>query len=159
MKKGLNYKEYIKMATEEQMEMIDRHEKKEKISKVGLDKIIEITDKREVLVFSELRCEDAATTIPILNELCKLNDNINISFYYKSENEDMLQELVGEGKIPTIVTLDKNKRVIGSYLEFPNKVLEQLKDKDELQRKLIVSELREGKFNDEIQKDLINSII
>lgn len=158
MKKGLTYKEYLNKATNEQLEMILRHEECEKITKEGIDKVKNLKKKVDILVFAELRCEDAATTIPILNQLCNLNEKINVKFYYKTENEEFISKLIGDGKIPTIISMNEEKRVLDSYLEFPRIVREKIAGKSDEDRKKVVKQVRSGNFNKDIQNDLIELI-
>ena len=45
------------------------------------------------------------------------------------------------------------------YIEFPQVVREKINGKNEEERKAIVEEVRSGKYNDEIQKEIIKLIL
>ena len=103
-----------------------------------------------ILVITDTFCKDSATTMPFLMKLSELNSKIHVNFLKKEGNEELLQELSGECRIPTIIKLDEKKQMKGKYIEFPQVVREKINGKNEEERKAIVEEVRSGKYNDEI---------
>ena len=85
--------------------------------------------------------------------------NYNLVDINDFTKEELLQELSGECRIPTIIKLDEKKQMKGKYIEFPQVVREKINGKNEEERKAIVEEVRSGKYNDEIQKEIIKLIL
>lgn len=75
---GLDYNEFLKSATLEELNMIKSKERVLNLCNNKLDYIKNLNSKSNIVVFSENRCKDAATVIPILLKLKKFNKNIKI---------------------------------------------------------------------------------
>lgn len=160
LKKTLTYKELLKNADKEHLEMIKKHAQREKIIlNDDLKSLNKLKEKRNLVVFTLPRCEDAATTIPFLFKLEELNKNISIRFMNREGNEELLKELTGESKVPTIVSLDEENTIRGKYIEYPESIKEKLHNKNDEEREYIITEFREEKYNKEIQRELIELIL
>ncbi len=153
---GVDYNKFLEEATSEQMEMIKTQEGVSKICNYGLDKLNEIKKEIKIAVFSETRCGDAATAIPILLGLKELNGNIKIKFFKTEKYKEFLEENIGESRIPTILRIDDKFNIIDKYIEFPEVIKERLKNEE---KEYVVKEFRSGKYSEEIQKALINMIL
>lgn len=153
---GVDYNKFLEDATSEQMEMIKTQEGVSKICNYGLDKLKEINKEIKIAVFSETRCGDAATAIPILLSLKELNRNIIIKFFKTEKYKEFLEENLGESRIPTILRVDDKFNIIDKYIEFPECIKERLKNE---KKEYVVKEFRSGKYSEEIQKSLINMLL
>ncbi|MPQ45271.1 thioredoxin family protein [Clostridium tarantellae] len=156
--KGVSYEEFIETAIEENKEMIHKFEKQAHISEKGIEDIVCIDEPINVVVFSLTRCKDAATILPYLMQLSDLNNNIHITFFDKDENEDLLKNLSGETRVPTILTLDNNNNIKRKFIEFPKFVYEKILQ-NESKKEIIINEFRKGKYNKHIQSDLIKLLV
>ena len=154
--KGLDYNEFLKGATLEEINMIKNQEKISKLCDNKLDDIKNLNKKANILVFSETRCGDAATAIPILLALRELNKNINIQFFNTEKNTYILEKNFGESRIPTIVKIDESGNILGEYIEFPKCIKDRLKNEG---REAVVKDFRSGRYSNKIQDELIDLIL
>ena len=160
--KCISYEEYISTAKEEEILFIDELYKQGRLVSHGVEDIKNIKNIKSninILVITDTFCKDSATTIPFLMKLSELNSKIHVNFLKKEGKEELLQELSGECRIPTIIKLDEKKQMKGKYIEFPQVVREKINGKNEEERNAIVEEVRSGKYNDEIQKEIIKLIL
>lgn len=153
--KCISYEEYISTAKEEEILFIDELYKQGRLVSHGVEDIKNIKSNINILVITDTFCKDSATTMPFLMKLSELNSKIHVNFLKKEGKEELLQELSG----PTIIKLDEKKQMKGKYIEFPQVVREKINGKNEEERKAIVEEVRSGKYNDEIQKEIIKLIL
>ena len=151
-KNGLDYKDYIKTGTNEDLEMNKEFYKKSPIH--NSKENIEIKEKTNIAVFSMTRCKDAATVTPVLLELAQNNANINIKFFDKAGNEDLLENLTGEVRIPTILKLDDKGNIKDKFVEFPKEVKVVI-EKNPKNKDIIVSDFRNDKYFDSLKSEII----
>ncbi|MGL5641908.1 MAG: thioredoxin family protein, partial [Paraclostridium sp.] len=69
MKKPMNYEEFINTAEKEHRSFIDSLNEQGQLTENGLDKIRRIKEYTNIVVFTETRCKDSATTMPFLMKL------------------------------------------------------------------------------------------
>lgn len=153
---GISYKKFLEDATEEQIEMINRGETLNTLSKEAREKIKKVKNNSRILVFSETRCGDAATAIPLLLKMNELNDKIDIEFFKYEENKEYLNKYIKETKIPTIVKVDSECNILGEYIEFPKEIKDRLKNEE---REIVINEFRSGKYSKKIEEDIIKLIL
>lgn len=68
----------------------------------------QIKTKQTWLVISEGWCGDAAQSLPYLNKMSSLNDNINLTIIYRDENAVIENYLTNGGKsIPKLIAFDE----------------------------------------------------
>lgn len=157
---GINYEEFIKKADAEHRQFIDELEVQGKLdmSDKSIDKIKSVNSNVDIVVITETRCKDSATVMPFLTKLCDMNKNLNVKFFRKEGNEEVLRRLTGEEKVPSIIILDKHKNVNRKYVEFPYKLKMRLESSPIEETQAIIDSMRAGDFNKEIQEDLIKLI-
>ena len=90
---GITYSEYLSLADEEQRGIIDRLNEQSQLINKGLDKVRNIENKLNILVFGELHCKDAATEIPFLLKLSELNKNIEVKFLRREGNKEAIRKI------------------------------------------------------------------
>lgn len=156
MKSGLTYEEYLKTATDEEREMIEEFFNRVVVSKEKIKEINSIKNKVDIAVFSITRCKDAASAIPFLIKLSEKNKNINIKFWDREGNEELLEALTGAKRVPSILKI-KNGQVVKSYIEFPEIVDEKIKNSLD-NKEIFVNELRSNKYDKEIENEILNII-
>ena len=152
---GITYNEYLSLADEEQRGIIDRLNEQSQLINKDLHKVRNIKNKLNILVFGEPRCKDAATEIPFLLKVSELNKTIEVKFLRREGNEELLEELSGERKVPTFLILNEKGNTVRKYIEFPIGVKEILLNTDKEKVQDIIDNMRKGKYNNLIQEDII----
>lgn len=156
MKNGLTYEEYLKTATDEEREMIEEFFNRAVVSEEKINEINSIENEVDIAVFSITRCKDAASAIPFLIKLSENNKNINIKFWDREGNEEILEELTGARRVPSILQIE-NGQVLKSYIEFP-KVLDEKINNNLEEKENFVNDLRSNKYDKEIEEEIFSII-
>ncbi|MCE9655848.1 thioredoxin family protein [Clostridium celatum] len=151
----MEYSEYLIKAKEEELQFINKLYNQGILLEDGKEIIKNIDDEKNVLVITATRCKDSATILPFLLKLAELNENIKIKFLLRKENRELLEQLSGELKVPTMMILDNNGQVIRKFIEFPKGVKEILISNSKEKSQEVIDEMRNGKYNSLIQEDLI----
>ena len=155
--KLMDYEEYLRNANDEEMIFINELYDQGQILEEGLRDIISLNKHIKILVITSTRCKDSATILPFLIKLSQFNENIEVKFLLKNDNEELLSKLSGEMKVPTIMVIDNNN-VIRKFVEFHKGVKDILINNPKEKTQEIIDEMRNGKYNDLIQLDLIKFI-
>ena len=93
--------------------------------------------------------------IPFLLKLSELNKNIEVKFLRREGNEELLEELSGERKVPTFLILNEKGNTVRKYIEFLIGVKEILLNTEKEKVQDIIDNMRKGKYDDLIQEDII----
>ncbi|MDP4089572.1 MAG: thioredoxin family protein [Bacillota bacterium] len=159
IKEGMNKEQYMALHNcEESRELV------EKINEINLSREIQarlksIKEKVNIVVFSEGYCPDCKVVVPYLVRMAELNENIHIKYFLRKGNEELLQNLSGETRIPTVVTFDYNMNPKGIFVEVPAELKAEMSGKGLEDIKKLISQYREGKYNDLVEKSLLDIII
>lgn len=90
----------------------------------GTEEKIKGLDKKVTwLVLTESWCGDAAQTIPVMNKLAALNDNISLKLLLRDENLELMQRFLSNGAmaIPKLIAIDGDTaKVIGQWGSRPS---------------------------------------
>lgn len=156
VKKYLTYDEYIENATVEQKMIIDKINKKNNLSTDVIEKIKNIKKSVNLLIFAESYCKDCAVILSFLTKMSEINKNIDIKILPRKGNEDILKEYSKEQKIPTIINLDNDEKNI--FSEFPSIAKEEITNNAN-EKSNIISEFRNGKYNDYVQNEILQILI
>lgn len=151
----LAYDEYLEMADNEQRKIIDKLNEQGQLISNSNKEVLDINSKINVVVFSEPRCKDAATEIPILLKLAEKNKNITVRFLRREGNEELLERESGEKKVPTFLILNKNGEVERKYIEFPRGVKKILMKTPKEEVQSVIDRMRAGEYNVLIEEDII----
>ena len=154
----MNYIEYINCADGEERQVIDKLFKQCILENKGLDKVKQLEKRVNILVITSTKCKDSATIVPFLIKLKELNDKIEINFLLKKDNEELLEKLTNESRVPTFLILDSRNNVLRKFIEFPRGVKEILRNSSVEMTQDIIDKMRNGKYNELIQEDLIRFI-
>src|SRR5690606_34486940 len=76
-----------------------------------------ISEKQTWLVISEPWCGDAANTLPILNKIAQLSENIELRIVLRDENPELMEQFLTNGSrsIPKIIMIDADMNVINHW--------------------------------------------
>ena len=154
----MDYEEYLNNANDEEIIFINELYDQGQILEDGLRDIISLKQYIKILVITSTKCKDSATIIPFLIKLSQFNEHIEVNFLLKRDNEELLRKLSGEMKLPTIMVMDSDNNVIRKFVEFPKGVKDILINSSKEETQKIIDEMRNGKYNDLIQLDLIKFI-
>lgn len=154
---GKDYKSYLQGSKDEHRKIQESIFEKITLSEEGIKKIKEIDRKIKLLVFAEVYCPDCRVFIPFIEKIRAENENIKVEIVKRSGNEDEMEKKYGLTRIPSAVKIENGeKRVI--YEEFPETLKEKIKDKNGMEKIELITHYRMGKFNIEIEKELIEKI-
>ena len=147
LKKGLSFEEYMK----------DKDELKERYATTELsngckESIKELKEVRQVLIFTEGYCKDCTAALPFVKKFAEENALIKLHVFGVKDQEE---KAVGEVRIPSILVFDEEMSPKGAYVETPNEVKEKIAAAPLEEKKVYVNDYREGKYNDLIEKDLL----
>ena len=92
-----------------------------------------------------------------MKKFSDLNSNIKIDYLPREGHEDLLKNLTDTVKIPTLVSQKEDKLSV-FLLEFPNIVQKEMKENPENYDEIKYN-FRIGKYNKEIEKELIDYLI
>jgi thiol-disulfide isomerase/thioredoxin len=99
------------------------------------------------LVLTESWCGDAAQTMPVINKVADLNDNITLKVVLRDENEVLMNEFLTNGgkSIPKLIAIDNTSgNVIGDWGPRPTKATKLVND----------YKAEHGKLTPEFKQDL-----
>ncbi len=76
-----------------------------------------ISEKQTWLVISEPWCGDAAQTLPFLNKIAQLSENIDLKIVLRDENPELMDHFLTNGSrsIPIVIMLDENLNVLQTF--------------------------------------------
>ena len=137
VKKAMDYSEYNllfkqlvaegRTTGEETQEKIDytklnfsrtkRLDKTAEIPEESMEVFKSIGEKQTWLVISEPWCGDAAQTLPFLNKIAQLSENVELKIVLRDENPELMDEFLTNGSrsIPVVIILDEDFNVINTF--------------------------------------------
>ncbi len=99
------------------------------------------------LVLTESWCGDAAQTMPVINKVAELNDNITLKVVLRDENEALMNAFLTNGgkSIPKLIAIDNTSgNVLGDWGPRPSNATKMVND----------YKAEHGKLTPEFKKDL-----
>lgn len=148
----LTYEKYLEEATYEEKKIIDSIYNQSELSKEAIEKVKGIKNYINILAFAEPYCKDCAVVLSCLMKMQDLNNNINIKILPRKDNEDILEKYNYKKRIPTIINLDNKEKEV--FSEFPKVIVEKIEN-NEGDKAFIISQFRSGKYNNFVEKALI----
>lgn len=152
---GLTYDEYFNKLNEDHKSQMQKSYERTVLSKKAKAFFSDLSEEVRLVIFSEGYCPDCTVVIPFLKRIQELTSKVTISFLSREENIDLLEKCSGESRIPTIITFEKNMQPMGLYLEFPMEFKNNMKILNEKERMGLIVQFREGKYNDMIEKEIM----
>ncbi len=76
-----------------------------------------ISGKQTWLIINEPWCGDAAQTLPFLNKITQLSENIDLKIVLRDENPELMSQFLTNGSqsIPIVIMLDEDLNVINTF--------------------------------------------
>ena len=108
-----------------------RLDKTIKIQPASAEKIQAKTKKELWIVLTESWCGDAAQSIPVINKLAELNENIDFRIALRDENEALMNEFLTNGgkSIPKLIIIDpETNEVLNSWGPRPTEATQMVID-------------------------------
>ncbi|MBU3188656.1 thioredoxin family protein [Clostridium bowmanii] len=157
--KGLTFEAYLEKSKLEHGDIQLIAYNSTNLSSSTKDSLKKLTSVINVAIFSEGYCPDCIVTLPFIKRMAEENKNINLFCFPKSGYENFLEEYTGQSRIPTIITFDSEMNPKGAYIEFPKKLLEMMTSLKIEEKKDLVNDYRQGKYNHLIEDELLNIIL
>lgn len=151
---GMNYETYVGTGTKEERARIPKNYSRINLTENQIEEITKVEKKVKFLCVGEIWCPDCQINLTVLNKLCELNTNFEISVITRGRGQKFLSEQLGlqEVKIPTVVILDENFEKIGLFLEQPETV-KNVADYEEIKLDYL-----KGKYISDTVEDIIKLI-
>ncbi|SRX75782.1 thioredoxin family protein [Aequorivita antarctica] len=94
-----------------------RLDKTAEIPEESIDAFKSISEKQTWLVISEPWCGDAAQTLPFLNKISQLTENIELKIVLRDENPEFMDKFLTNGSqsIPVVIMLDEDFNVFQTF--------------------------------------------
>lgn len=127
-----------------------RMKRLEKTLKIPLEieeKVKRVSTKQTWLVITESWCGDAAQTMPAMQKLASLNENINLKVILRDTHPSLMDAFLTHGtrSIPKLIALDEDqKKVVGTWGPRPSVASKMVLD----------YKTEHGKLTPEFKKDL-----
>jgi selT/selW/selH-like putative selenoprotein len=122
---GLTYDEYKAQMTRNQ-ERFEQNEQTVQISSADIAFFASLP-QLHVLVLAEDWCGDVIANLPILGQLAKQTNKLNIRVFLRDQNLDIMDQYLKDGQfraIPVFVFFDEDFRELGFWIERPASVSE-----------------------------------
>ena len=108
-----------------------RWDKTLKISEEIQEKLANLDSNLDFLVLTESWCGDASPSLPVINKIAELNDNIDLKIVLRDENLPLMDEFLTNGSrsIPKLILWDKDKKeVVGDWGPRPSVATQMVED-------------------------------
>jgi len=94
-----------------------RLDKTAEISEESIAPFKNFSEKQTWLVISEPWCGDAAQTLPFLNKIAQLSENIDLKIVLRDENPELMDAFLTNGSrsIPIVIMLDEKFNFIETF--------------------------------------------
>ncbi|AFL79664.1 thiol-disulfide isomerase-like thioredoxin [Aequorivita sublithincola DSM 14238] len=94
-----------------------RLDKTAKISDEAMEIFKNVSQKQTWLVISEPWCGDAAQTLPYLNKIAQLSENIELKIVLRDENPALMNEFLTNGSmsIPIVIMVDSENNLLQTF--------------------------------------------
>ncbi len=153
--KGYSFEEYLEKGYEE-----ERDRQRLACSRTSFSSEFEEAVKRvnrplKLAAFAEIYCPDSVVTMPFVRRMTESNPLISLAVFPRTPFEKELEVLTGAARIPTLLFFDEEMRLLGSYVELPKALKEEMRDLDAGERSTLTLEYRRGKYNDLLQAELV----
>ena len=121
---GLTYDDYKNQMTRNR-ERLEENEQTVKLADNDVQFFKNLEQPVNVLVLTEDWCGDAIANVPILGRLATESNKLNLRFFLRDQNSDIMQNYLKDGQfesIPVFVFFDQDFNEIGHWIERPAKV-------------------------------------
>jgi hypothetical protein len=116
---GENHSETMLHYTNMNVHRMNRHDKRTDLKEDLIQKLKSVDKKWTWLVLTEAWCGDAAQSIPIINKMAEVNENIELRLILRDEHLDVMDQFLHNGisrSIPKLICLNSDTlQVIGEW--------------------------------------------
>lgn len=139
---GENHSEVMLHYTNMNVHRMNRHDKRTDLREDVIQKLQSVDKKWIWLVLTEAWCGDAGQSVPIINKMAKLNENIELRFILRDENLEVMDQFLHNGmsrSIPKLICLDAGTlEVLGEWGPRPQiaqEMFEAIQDSSEITKR------------------------
>lgn len=149
------------LLNEQRMKRLD---KTIKIDALTESKIKGFDRKVTWLVLTESWCGDAAQTLPVINKVAELNDNISLRLALRDANLELMEQFLSNGAmaIPKLIAIDDARgEVIGEWGSRPTGATKMVQDQKDKYGQL-TPEFKENLqlwYNKDKGRDVVNDLL
>lgn len=121
---GVNFETAVGQGTKEERARIPKNTSRIILSDELILELQQFSEEVNFLISGEIWCPDFQLNVSILKKFCDINSNFNMSIITMARGKKFLAPLLNieDFKAPTIVILDKDMNVLGTFIERPNTV-------------------------------------
>lgn len=153
-KAGKGYQSYIDSAEDEARQKHLHYLKKMELTHEETKSFSSIKDEKRLLVFCSISCNDCRITLALLEGIRRANPLIQYSIASREENEELMQRLSGDKRIPLLVEIqDKSSKVI--FNEFPDVLRTKMAGAHSEEQEMLREDFREGLYKAEMLAQLL----
>jgi len=157
--KALSFEEYVEKQHAKYGNIQDKTYADTELSSDTKEQIKKLDKVVHAAIFTEGFCPDCIVTIPFVQKLSEQNKNLKVHLFPRTGYEGFLEEAVGCKNIPAVITFTEEMDPKGAYVEMPKELFKKLPIISNDERKVLVAEYRSGKYNDLIEKNLLDIIL
>lgn len=116
---GENHSEEMIHYTNMNVHRMNRLDKRTELNEELVSKLKEIERQQVWLLLTEAWCGDAAQSVPVINKIAEVTDNIHLKLLLRDENLDIMDQFLQRGRsrsIPKLIMLDaETLEVLGDW--------------------------------------------
>lgn len=151
---GFNFETFVGTGCKTERDRIPKNYSRINFSKELIEIISNIDKKINFLIAGEIWCFDVQLNSTVVKKFCDLNNNFDMRIITKGRGEKFLKPIleIEIFKIPTIVILDENFNLLGTFIERPEAVKKYHNFED------IKMEYLKGNFLTDTAQDILKII-
>lgn len=152
---GMSYGTFLSIASENELAKIREITKNLVLKNENIEKLKNIDKKVCLLLSAESWCPYVRATVPVLNRIAQINENIKLGIITEGRGFMFLREKLGieedDYVIPTLAILDEEYNLINKYIGKPEKY-------KEIGFRNVSTDFFAGKCADDIVEELLKKI-
>lgn len=165
---GDNHSDAMLHFTKMNVHRMKRHDKHTDLSDELVERIEDVESEWIWLVLSEAWCGDAAQSLPIINKMAEVSDNITLRLILRDRNLDVMDQFLQNGRsrsIPKLICIDADTHeVIGDWGPRPQvaqELYDSLRNDTDLKYQEVAERLHKWYADDKgeaLKKEFIHAI-
>jgi hypothetical protein len=165
---GENHSDAMLHYTKMNVHRMKRHDKHTDLDSDLTERIGQVDKNWTWLVLTEAWCGDAAQSLPIINKMAEVNDNITLRLILRDENLDIMDQFLQNGRsrsIPKLICINSDTmEVVGDWGPRPQEAQElydSLRSDSEMPYQEVAEQLHKWYADDKgkaIQDEFIHAI-
>lgn len=165
---GENHSDAMLHYTKMNVHRMKRHDKHTDLNEELVERLGQVESEWTWVALTEAWCGDAAQSLPIINKMAEVNDNITFRLILRDENLDIMDQFLQNGRsrsIPKLICVDSNTHeVLGDWGPRPQEAQElydNLRNNEDMQYQEVAERLHKWYAKDRgqsIQKEFLHAI-